>query len=110
VLAERAFVLIGAGLVAGLIGLCGVYLMLDAFTADVKQGFPRTGALAAMGLVLGPWMIHAGTRRGPVLEVDTVRGPRKLQFGGGLDPAELPDFVERAREAGVEIATPASRA
>ena len=95
-IAEKPWVLVGAGIVAAAIGLAGVALL----AAGV---LPRSGAGAILVGLCGPLLVAAGLKQGPVLVVETTRGTRKLGFGKNVDRKALPAFVKTARAAGLPI-------
>ena len=98
---ERPISTLGLALIA--IGAIGVVMFEHSMGAG-SGGFPKTGALAALGLLLGPWLLFAATRRGLILRVETTRRKRTLQVGAACSVPELLAFVEHARAAGLEVA------
>jgi hypothetical protein len=100
-LTERPLIAIAAGIAVTAIGVFGIKLLAAVFFTNLR--FPKTGALASLGIVLGPLLIYSAFRRGPILRVETAKGVRTLQFGKTLKPEDIPEFVDRASKAGLII-------
>ncbi len=97
VIAERPVVFIAMGILCAVVGLAGIAMLARGYFSRISIG---------LTLLLGgaPFMVMAGIRQGPVLQIETSRGTRKLGFGKRVQLAELPAFVADAKEqAGLAI-------
>ncbi|HET9623308.1 MAG TPA: hypothetical protein VFP84_18165 [Kofleriaceae bacterium] len=105
VIAEMPWLLATIGVVITAVGVVGLGHTVLAFLGRAHGVLlpARLIALSLVTIVCGPIALYCAFRRGWTLVVRTASSTRKLGFGERVTSAELSQFVDEARAAGLTV-------